>query len=184
MKEFKSLVVVPQPPERLWTAVRDRLQELVPLLDDIDAVTVESRETKPDGTVHIVNSWRARPPIPAALAAALRPEMLSWTDRAEWRADGRECRWRIEPHFYPERTRCRGVTLYEAAMAGRGTRVTFVGTLEVSAANLAGVPAFLEEITARAIESFVTSMIPRNFQKLVRVAADWLGGATGEAAPR
>lgn len=181
MKEFTSLAVVPQRPELLWATVRDRMPELVPLLDDVESVTVENRTEQPDGTVRLVNTWRARPAIPAALGAVLRPEMLAWTDRAEWHSGGRECRWRIDPHFHPERIVCSGSTLYEPAMGGRGTRVTVAGSMAFSAANLVGVPVFLEAFTAQAIEAFLTAVIPRNFQKLVRAAAQLL--AEGAAAP-
>jgi hypothetical protein len=176
VKEFKSLVMVRHPPAVLWTTVRDRLPELVPMLDDIEAVDVEARREEPDGTVHIVNVWRARPQIPAVLTSVLRAEMLAWTDRAEWRADTGECHWQIEPHFHPEWIRCQGITRYEAAMGGRGARVTFEGTLDVSGVSLSVVPAFLSEVTSQAIELFVTSLIPKNLQKLIRAASALLDG--------
>lgn len=178
------MMIVRHPPARVWTTIRDRLPELIPMLDDIEEVLVEARREERDGTVRIVNTWKAKPQIPSVLASIIRAEILAWTDRAEWRPGSLECHWRIEPHFHPERTRCHGITRYEQAIGGGGTRVTFEGVLEVSAASHSGISAFLQQSTLRAVESFVTGLIPKNFQKLVRAAAELLAGEEAELSSR
>jgi hypothetical protein len=166
MKPFKTFAMVKHPVDVVYATVRDRLAELVPLLGDVDAVTTESREDGPGGTVRLVNRWKARADVPAALSSVIRPDMLAWLDRAEWREAERACHWRIEPLFAPDRTQCEGVTRYEPAMGGRGTRITFDGGIAVTAKGLPGVPAMLEGVVAGGIESLVTTLVPRNFQKL------------------
>jgi hypothetical protein len=97
--------------------------------------------------------------------------MLAWTDRAIWSAKAFECTWKIEPHFFADRVKSEGITRYEPAMGGRGTRVTFEGVLELSAANLPGVPAVFESAVLVGVETFLGVLIPKNFRKLIAAAA-------------
>jgi hypothetical protein len=166
MKQFKTLVVLKHPRELVWTTMRDKLPELAPLLGDIENVITEQRDEQSGGRVLLVNLWSAKPVIPSALQGIVNSSMLRWTDHADYDVQKWECRWRIEPHFARERTQCTGVTRYEPALGGAGTRVTFEGSLEVNAHGLPGVPAFLESTVGAAIESFIATLIPGNFRKL------------------
>jgi hypothetical protein len=174
MKPFKTTEIVKAPLDQVWGAIRDRLDELVPYLDDIASVTVEHRNELPDGVVNLINIWRAKAAIPSILKAVIKPEYLAWTDRAKWLPDKRECRWEIELHFDRERTRCHGTTSFEPAIGGRGTRITFAGEFSMNAKGMSGVPSMLESTVASAVESFVTSLIPRNFRKMTQAAASVL----------
>ncbi|MGF1520462.1 MAG: hypothetical protein ACFCVB_22065 [Nodosilinea sp.] len=165
MKTFKTIAVVKHPREIVWQTIRDRLDELAPLLGNIEDVSVQSRTDGPDG-VRLVNVWRAKVPIPESLTAVIKPDMLAWTDHADWRDRTWECQWQITPHFFSDRIHCVGATRYEDAMAGRGTRITFQGDLNVLASNIPGASALLE--------SFTTQLIPRNFQKLGKAVAQHL----------
>ncbi len=175
MKTFKCVVVVKYPRDLVWSTIQDRLSEVVPFMDDIEKVTVVERHQQPDGIVRLVNVWRASPSIPPLLSTVITPEMLAWTDRAEWRPQTYQCHWRIEPHFYPERTQCSGTTRYESAIGGRGTRLTFEGQLDVDITNLARVPFMLGETLSRGVESFVTTLVPKNFRKLTNALSAFLG---------
>mgnify|MGYP006274130707 CR=1 FL=1 len=165
MKTFKTVAVLKHPRPLVWNAIRDHLDELAPLLGDIKAVQTESRTEIPMG-VQLVNVWRAQVPIPETLSSLIKPDMLAWTDHAEWRRDCWECHWQIEPHFFSDRIHCVGITRYEEAMAGRGTRLTFQGDLDVMATPIPGSTAL--------IESFTTRLIPRNFQKLAKAVSQHL----------
>ncbi len=165
MKTFKTIAVVKHPRTIVWQTIRDHLDELAPILGDIEGVNVQSRADTPDG-VRLVNVWRAKVPIPESLSSMITPDMLAWTDHAEWRAHSWECHWQIEPHFYSDRIRCIGITRYEEAMAGRGTRLTFQGDLDVLASNIPGASALLE--------AFTTRLIPKNFQKLTKAVSQYL----------
>ena len=174
----RSISIVRHPLDAVWTAIRDHLPELVRYLDDIESVTVQSREELPDGTVRLVNLWRAKPKLPAIVANRIRPDMLAWTDRAEYRPATRECHWNLEPHFFSEHFRCPGLTRYEPAMGGRGTRVTFENDLQISLQRVPGVPSLLEGTLASGIESFVSALIPKNLRKLTDAAAKFLDATT------
>jgi hypothetical protein len=151
----------------VWAAIRDRLPEIVRLLDDIEGVTMQSREELPDGTVRLVNIWRAKPNLPAIVANHIKPEMLAWTDRAEYHPAVLVCSWKLEPHFLMERINCAGITRYEPAMGRRGTRVTFDADFHLAVGPLPGVPALLESAVSNAVEAFMTALVPRNFRKLM-----------------
>jgi len=150
------------------------LPEIVPFLNDIESVTVQSREERPDGTVNLVNVWKASPKLPAALTSHIRPEMLAWNDYAEWSSRNFQCSWRMEPHFYTDRIKCCGVTRYEPAMAGRGTRITFLTNIELSVRDLPGVPTVLEDTVSKAIEFFVSVLVPQNFRKIAQAVGSLL----------
>jgi hypothetical protein len=165
---IKTITVLKHPTEYVWIATRDRLPEIVPLLDDIESVTVKSREEKSGGKVNLVNVWKARPKLSPMLTSRIRPEMLMWNDYAEWSPRNFECKWRIEPHFFTDRIKCSGLTRYERAMGGRGTRITFETEIELYTHDLPGVPAVLEGTISKAIESFVAIVIPRNFRKVAQ----------------
>ncbi|MBV7335254.1 hypothetical protein KFU94_44845 [Chloroflexi bacterium TSY] len=52
MKPFKSVMIVKHPLELVWLTLRDRLQELVPLLDDVKEIAVVERTEESEGDVH------------------------------------------------------------------------------------------------------------------------------------
>jgi hypothetical protein len=176
MKDFKSIVIITHPLDLVWQTIRDRLPELAQMLDDIEKVTITERREESDGTINLVNLWQAKPQIPSLLSSAINPDMFAWTDHAQWKPQAYECHWRIEPQFLADSTRCSGVTHYEPAIGGRGTKITFTGEFEIAARKFAGIPSFLDGTIVKAIESFVTSMIPRNFRKLTQVAGTVLDG--------
>lgn len=170
MKSFKSLQIVKVPPESIWVVIRDRLDQLVPQLPDIQSVTVQQRSESQGGDVSLVNLWQARANLPAVLSSVIKPEALAWTDRATWSAATYICTWQIELHFAKDRSRCHGQTMFEPALGGKGCRITFSGDFEMNAAGIPGVPSLLEGAVAAAAESFVGSLIPTNFRKLAGVA--------------
>jgi len=174
MKPFKCVMVVRHAPTLVWGVVRDRLPELVPYMRDVDAIVTASRVEPARGIVRLVNRWTAKAPIPQSLAGVIRPEMLGWTDYAEWNEIRWTCGWRIEPRFLSDRVKCAGMVHYESAMAGRGTRVTFEGALEITAGG-----GFLAGPLSSAVEGFVTSLIPRNAQHLYRAVDTFLDRAAG-----
>jgi hypothetical protein len=168
MKEFRSLAVLRHPRHAVWAAMRDRTPALAVHLADVAEIVELSRSDSGDGVVELVNVWRSAAKIPGILRPVLSPEMLAWTDTASWDQHRYECHWRIEPRLMSDACECRGVTRFEEAMAGRGTRIVFGGTFSVIPARLPGATAVIGGPTARGIEAFVTSVVPRNFSKLAK----------------
>lgn len=170
MKPFHCLVGLRQPPDRVAAAIRDRLPEIAPDLDDVEAIRTISRTGTKDGGLILVNEWRVRPNLPATVAAHISPDKLGWLDHADWSADMTLCRWRIEPYFMAEAIRCAGETRFEPAMGGRGTRAIFDGSFDIDPAALSSVPAAWRRPASAAVELLIGTLIPRNFRKTADAA--------------
>jgi hypothetical protein len=176
MKPFKSVVIVKHRLDLVWTTIRDRMPEMVPMLGDVASITVLDRRGDGTGTIGLVNEWRVRLDIPI-LSAVVKPEMLGWIDRSEWRDVTHECYWAIEPFFLTEALHCAGTTVYEPAIGGRGARITFAGTLDIDHARLAAIPTSLGVPASAAIETMVSTLIAKNFRKTADALAKLLGDA-------
>jgi len=172
MKSFGSFTMVRQPLDEVWAAVRDRLPEIAGRLEDLESVVTLERVEEADGRLRLLNCWTARQRIPASLRGVVGADAISWLDRAEWVVASRTCRWSIAPSVLPDHIQCKGSTRYEAAMAGRGTRVTFEGTFALRSGFLAGMPVAFEPTIQGLVESIFSTMIPRNLAKAVNAAAD------------
>ena len=161
--ETKTLSIVKHPLEVVWPAMRDRLPEIAAGVDDVESVQLQERTERDDGTVVVVHLWQASPKLPGIIANHIRPEMLRWTDRATWSAHDMTCTWTIEPHALADRIQCHGRTTYEAAMGGRGTRITFLSNFLLGRGR-DGAP---DNPLFTAAEPLLRGMIPKNFQKIV-----------------
>jgi len=152
------VVVVTQPAEAVHRILCERSDELVRWLTGIDAVALKSRETTADGSVHCVQSWRARANVPPVLAAHIDGAFLEWLARTEWRPGECESRWTIEPRFLKISARCQARVRCVAALGGRGTRVS----IEF---DLVG----LERLTG--VGTLTRAILSTHFRKLVEAAA-------------
>jgi hypothetical protein len=172
MKSFKNILIVKQPLEPVWKTVRDRLPQLAPLVDDLESVTVIQRDTPGHGRVRLLNQWCTRQTVPSFLQPKLGAAAIGWLDRNEWDEATRCCSWEIEPNILGDHINCRGTTSYETAMAGRGTRVTFEGVFDLSPAALRSVAGPFERPLTAFVESIVTTMVPKNFRKILEAATE------------
>lgn len=171
MKTFRSLAVVRLPAEDVLGIVRDRLLDLVPMVDDVDDIETLSREDVGHGRVRLVNRWTASQRLPDAVAKTLKTTDIAWIDRNEWDASAMQCQWSIEPLVLTEHITCTGVTTYEPAMGGRGCRVTLSGTFDLAPAALDRFSGALRRPVTSLVESVVSTIIPRGTRKVVEAAA-------------
>ena len=58
--------------------------------------------------VHIVNEWRMRQQIPAAIRSMLKIGEVGWIDRNSWNSVTGTCTWTIEPSFLGDYIACSG----------------------------------------------------------------------------
>jgi hypothetical protein len=172
MKEFRCLVGLRYPPDRVALGVRDWMGEVGPRLENVEQVSTIVRVERPDGGTGLVNEWRVNPELPATLNGVVSRDMMGWLDHAEWAPDLTACEWRIEPFFMSEAIDCRGTTRFEPAMGARGSRVTFEGRLDIDPAALATLPAMWRGPASIAVEMLIGTLIPKNF----RTAVEAVGG--------
>ncbi len=166
MKPIRALALVRYDRDLVWRTVRDELPALATLLSDVRSVETTSRRNGPGDEVELINLWEADVAVPAILSRMVRPDAVRWTDVAKWSAADHVCRWSIEPHLFAGAIRCQGATRYEAAMGGRGTRLTLTGEIEIARSTLPAALAKLGAPAVTAIESMVTTVVPRNLTKL------------------
>lgn len=175
MRPFRTLVVLRQPIDAVWPVIRDRLPELVEMIDDIRSITPVEREELGPGRIRLVNEWHARQQVPEVLRASLPTGEIGWLDRNVWDESARVCSWEIEPFLLAGEIRCTGTTTYEPAMGGRGCRVTFSGTFELLEGALSGLAPSLQRPATAMIESLVGTLIPRNTRTVLEAAATLAG---------
>ena len=154
----------------LFSAMRDRLQEIAPSLADIRAIE-ELERTQSSAGLHVLNRWHARQTVPGFLQARLGSADISWLDRAVWKADALCCEWTIEPSIRGGAIGCAGTTRFEPAMAGRGTRAVFAGELTIDPAFVASLVGPFEAPVRSFVESVATTLIPANFRAAAEAAA-------------
>jgi hypothetical protein len=171
VKTFRSLVVLKCPHQELWTTMRDHLVDFAASIADIEEIRQLQRTEDADGVVHITNAWRVRQQMPAIVRSVLQAGELRWIDRNSWDFRTATCAWTIEPDFLAEYITCAGVTSFAPAMAGRGTRVTFEGGLELRPGVLGSSLAGAEKLLSGFVESIVTTVIPRNLRGVAEAAA-------------
>jgi hypothetical protein len=165
MKEFRCLVGLRNPPRKVALAIRDLMPEIAPVLEHVEEIRTIARVDRRDGGASLVNAWRVNPPLPPAISAVLSHDKLGWLDHAEWSGDLTVCHWRIETNFMDQAIDCSGVTRFEPAMGGRGTRALFAGQLDIDPAALSAIPLAWRGPASLAVEMLIGTIIPKNFRK-------------------
>jgi hypothetical protein len=172
MKTFKSVVMVRTPPSAVYECMRDHLPDLARAIPDVDSVVELHRGAADGRAAEILNEWRVRDHIPAALKRLLGAGELGWLDRGRWH--DLTCSWSIEPFFLQGQIACSGSTRFEPAMAGKGARVTLEGTFEIKQGFLLSSASVLEKPVLSFAEFIVTTVLPKNLRSLVEAAASYV----------
>lgn len=172
--DLGAVVVLKYPVVDVWRVMRDHLEHVAKLQDGIRELRVEQHEPQGEDCVHVVSVWEADVTVPALAAPYLDPEMFRWTDDAVWDDARRECRWRIATHHFADRIACAGTTRYEPALGGRGTRITMHGDFRWDLRGFLDVPRAFEAGVSQGIESFVGSLVQRNYRKILEAARQYL----------
>jgi hypothetical protein len=150
------------------------MPEIASGLQDITSVKVVQR-TKRGEDIELVNQWLARAQFPSLVSRVVDPDSLGWLDYATWRERDHECHWRIEPLFLRDSLRCDGIATYDTAIGGRGSRVTFEGSLDIDLSRLTALVGPMRPAAAAFLESIATTIIPRNFRKTLDAACLLIG---------
>jgi hypothetical protein len=175
---FQTLALIKHPLVRAWSAMRDELPQLVAHMEDIESITTTERTTSP-GQVAIINIWRAKPKLPEMLARHFDTTKFAWTDHAVWDEQTKTCRWHIEPHVFSDYFKSHGETVFQPAMGGRGTRITFSGEAEMKLGPIgSGLSKMLENTLLKGAMSFVQGSISNNYRKIIEALEKHLNRET------
>jgi hypothetical protein len=163
--KLEIIDTIPYSRDVVFSTLRDKLPEVVPFLPNIEDIKVESRQEPDATTVKVVNLWKANSDIPRVVRSFITPEMLSWTDYAEWDEQEFVCRWDLKTNFFTEQVECTGQNRY-VALGEKETQIVIEGDLNIDAGKIKGIPKLMAKSAGAAIEKFVVGLVTPNFKKL------------------
>lgn len=159
----RRMVMLRQPPERVWTTLRDDLASVGRHVEGIEEIRLIERQEESEELVRTVHEWRAGPAISEALRGRMDGDVLTWIERAAWSRTALESRWSVESRILRGGLVGSGVTRVESAMGGRGSRLQ----LEVSTSIAPGALGPLGEGRLKAgLEDAAASLLARTLQEL------------------
>ncbi len=167
--DFSFDAVMDAPIDQVMPLLRDRLVELVPYLDTVDAIEEVSRDV--DGPeVKIVNAWQGNSKgLPAFAKPFMTKAMTSWVDHATWNAEARTIAWRFEPHKMKTLYDCGGVNRLEDLGDGR-TKLVINGSLVV---NPTKFPRMVRRLIPK-LERWAINRIKPNLAEMPRAVQSFL----------
>jgi hypothetical protein len=167
---FEETDRVSHPAALILETMIERMQEIVPFLDNIESIELQEREDLPGGRLRIVRRWQgAATSVPSVLRPFVTPELLAWLDTAIWVPDEYRVEWshsscvRGAAQLYD----CSGINYFEPD-GSNATRIRITGELIIHPDRVPGVPRFLASRIAPQIESFVIGLITPNLTGLAR----------------
>ncbi len=169
--------LIRHPRDLVFRTYRDHLTALVPLIPNVASIQVEERTEEGD-RVSLVNHWRAQGTVPRAAQGIIKPEMLTWTDRALWNEEEWSCAWEFETHFLPGKIQSRGKNYFISLPDGT-TRVEIRGSLRLPENGLPGIPNLLARSLVPQIERFVVALVTPNMVKVTDGLEQYLNETTG-----
>lgn len=169
--EFKE--VIRHPRAQVYRVLRDRMPELIPLLPNVDTLSIAERVEVAPGRLKQVNHWQGKPTsAPKIVQPFIRPEMTRWTDYADWEDEHFRVHWRFEMPGMNDFFSCGGTNYFEEAAGGTVIRLT--GTLTLYPERVPGVPKLLAKTVAPPLEKWVLGMVSPNLTELPAAVAKFL----------
>lgn len=170
---FKTVNLVKRGMEQVWVTMRDDLPKLAGIMEDVESITEDQRSESPP-IVDVVNIWKSAMRPPQSLRMLMGSEALVWTDRGEWNNETHVCRWTIELHNFHDSVECRGTTVFEPALGGKGTKITFSGDLEWNSQKSAGIAGILGEVVLAIAEDIIHRAIQNSFRNIAETIAKYV----------
>ena len=163
---LKSVATIKHPLEIVSGSLRYRLSDLVPFLDSIEGINLVAQNKCDGGSIELIHEWFATTHHLSFLPKESVPQVFSWTEQSVWNTKFDSCAWNIEPHWPKGLITCFGETNLISAIAGRGTRLTFVGTLVINWHSEVDLPHWFLRLPNKSIEPIIANIFNRNFRKL------------------
>ena len=161
--KFSLVDEIPHPRELVFSTHRDKLLELVQYLPNVSSVVPESRVIEGD-IVRLVNIWTgSSTDVPAVIRPLVKPEVLTWVDRATWDKGRWRCDWDIKLSALPDAVTARGFNTF--LEEGGETIIQMNGEFVIHPDRVPGVPAFVARAAAPALEKFVVGLLQPNLRK-------------------
>lgn len=162
---------IPFPRPLVYETYRDKLIEVAPYLENVQAIRIKSRCYFNELT-HIVSKWQGNAEIPLVLTNLIDETILSWTDIATWNHTEFTTKWRIKTDAFTEAVRCVGINRFFEV--DNGTLVECRGELKIDSREINGIPSFLSDTIKQAIENLLSKNIEPNFLQISEGACMYL----------
>lgn len=163
---------LPHPRDLVFATHRDKLEELVEYLPNVESVITAKREEDGDVT-RLENHWTgSSTDVPAVVRPLIKAEYLTWVDHAEWDASTWRCRWRIELGVLPGAITARGENVFREE--GDSTVVDMTGEFIVHPERIPGVPGFVAKSAVPALEKFIVGLVQPNLRKSNAAVVEYL----------
>lgn len=162
--KLESEDIIDQPLAVVYKTVRDDLESLVPYLPNVAKIQQESSETS-DGVTKITNRWYAKAELPSLLKKVLKPEFLSWIDKATWHDNHHRVDYVLESPIGSQLFDAKGSNAFEATADGK-TKLRITCEVQLFPENVPGVPKFLAKKVTPAVEALLKKMLEPNLTAL------------------
>jgi hypothetical protein len=161
--KFSLVDELPHPRDLVFSTHRDKLRELVEYMPNVASVVTESRVVE-GPVVRLVNLWTgASDDVPAVIRPLVKPEHLTWVDRAVWDESKYRCDWEITLSAVPDAVTARGFNTF--LEEGGETIIQMNGEFLIHPDRIPGVPVFVAKATAPAFERFVVGLLQPNLRR-------------------
>lgn len=161
--KFSLVDELPYPREVVFRTHRDKLVEMVPYLPNVKSVVVESRIVE-GPVVKLVNLWAGTTDdVPAVIRPLVKPELLTWVDRATWDESKWRVEWDIQLSALSDAITARGSNTFREEDGE--TVIHMQGEFIIHPDRVPGVPGFVARAAAPALERFVVGLLQPNLRK-------------------
>lgn len=157
----------------VFETLRDKTQELVAIVPNIEGMQVLERREEPP-VVHLYNHWQgAEGDVPRIARPFVKKELISWKDRAAWNEETLRCTWQIEAAVGKEIFTCEGGT---SITPNGDDRCTFHlrGELAINHEKVPGLPKFLARKLKGPLERFITNRMSPNLTSMATAVQEYL----------
>lgn len=154
---------IPFPRQLVFQTYRDKLQELLPYMDNVHRIDPKSYQQE-QGRVICTNEWHGGGDIPTIARAFVDEQMLSWTEHNIWDETDFSLEWRITTHAFTEAVSCSGRNHF--LDHGEATIVENRGELVIHPQRIEGIPDFLKGQVAGFVEDFLSQKIGPNLTQM------------------
>lgn len=147
----------------VFPTVRDRMEDILDDLPNVDRIDVLSRREEGDKVFFEKQWFGAAGDIPAVLRPVIRAEYISWKDKACWDMGAWTTTWEQELAFLPGAMAARGTNRY--IDEGDVTVIEMEGEFNIIPEGLSFLPQSLARRVAPALEKFVVGQVKPNLRE-------------------
>lgn len=156
-------ILIPFSSALVFSTYRDKLEELVPYLQNVKQVELKSRRDEGNLT-YLVNEWQGGGEIPAIVRPLLADSVLRWTEFITWDQTQLTASWSIKSHIFSEAVECVGRNQF--IDQEHATLVQSRGNIKIDPQQIKGTPSFIAHSLAKVVEDFLAHKIEPNLKEM------------------